>query len=570
MTRRLRKIRSSKSLLRILAFSDIRVQDIEEIVRWVRRQPKFDVIVYGGDDVHRFVRPPSTNFFARLASLARYGLVGVIGNDDRETARSCFFGRKVYEIHSMPLSIGRFGFLGLEGAPKLEPGKKDVGLTLYEEHDIALHLAEQASLLDNKTLIVVSHAPPRDCLDTAMRVNRAPIGSTALRSFIESNERVAVVICGHVHSCGGQATKLGNAQVLNVASHDNHPTEPARLGVVEISRRGCVQYHFIQLLTNLTRRQSIAPPSSTNDLVTLCSTIGDDAALHAYGNGVASIRELETNIDHRRSLRVSAVYEVGPDIENRLHFADIDTIGQLVDAAPERVANESGIGLTRAHLFAKRAQAYLLWHPVAIKPVELPRSGRGYIDIETDLRQSYCWLVGVIDDEGDHVQQFLAKDPTQEKSMLEEVSGYLQHRKPSIMLHFSKTQFDRRVLVKQFRKHGLDVPPILESSIDCQPLLARAIAIPRKKYGLKQFASCFGFRFRIPELDGMQVALQYERALQEKKPVPHELLVYNQDDVLALRFVVQRAIELGAESLAPDSDIPNCSVSSEQPRGITS
>ena len=57
--------RSAKAL-RILAFSDCRVQDISAIVSWIAAHPgKPDLIVYAGDDVRRFVPETETNYLKK-------------------------------------------------------------------------------------------------------------------------------------------------------------------------------------------------------------------------------------------------------------------------------------------------------------------------------------------------------------------------------------------------------------------------------------------------------------------------------------------------------------------------
>ncbi len=76
--------------------------------------------------------------------------------------------------------------------------------------------------------MVVSHAPPRGCLDRAVRFSPGkeprPIGFRALK-----DDRVRLVVCGHAHRMGGRAARLGHALVVNVASHDN-PNPPSPLG----------------------------------------------------------------------------------------------------------------------------------------------------------------------------------------------------------------------------------------------------------------------------------------------------------------------------------------------------
>jgi Icc-related predicted phosphoesterase len=90
-------------------------------------------------------------------------------------------------------------------------------------------------------IVVISHAPPQGCSDSAVGFSPSgtpcSIGSTALRRFVLNDRRVRLVICGHVHREGGQSERLGNALVVNVASHDN-PREPFHLARLELTENG--------------------------------------------------------------------------------------------------------------------------------------------------------------------------------------------------------------------------------------------------------------------------------------------------------------------------------------------
>jgi len=162
----------------------------------------------------------ASNLFEKLASLSKYGLAAVIGNDEHPYVRSMINGRKVYNIHYTPLRIGRFLILGQEGAVAVEPFNP--GYVVYGEGDVKFHLtlAAKAKSPEDR-IIIVSHNPPQGILDRAIRFGERSIGSRALRDFIEERNDVALVICGHVHSCGGRSEKLNKTLVVNVSSHDD-------------------------------------------------------------------------------------------------------------------------------------------------------------------------------------------------------------------------------------------------------------------------------------------------------------------------------------------------------------
>ncbi|MGA2905650.1 MAG: metallophosphoesterase, partial [Candidatus Korobacteraceae bacterium] len=246
-------------LLRIVAFSDYRVQDISLLLDFLKKlEPKPHLILYGGDDVERF-RVGKRNLFEELASFSAHGLCGVLGNDppedeesdgdeirlipDTKTLRAYIQGMNVYNVHERPLVLGKYAVIGSEGSP---PDKEfgDVGVVIYSEQSIGRHLQLAAKSARGKLLIVVSHCPPRGALDLAVRFGRRRIGSVALRKFLAARKNVPLVVCGHAHFCGAQAQKLERSTVVNTASHDDFGA-PGRIAIIEV-RAGTVcgvQWH---------------------------------------------------------------------------------------------------------------------------------------------------------------------------------------------------------------------------------------------------------------------------------------------------------------------------------------
>lgn len=490
-------IARSARTLRVVAFSDCRVQDLKAIVRWIEgRSEKPDLVIYAGDDVGRFVPDPETNYFEQLASLSRYGLVAVTGNDDRPEYRSLIRGHKVYEVHSQPIIIGRFLIVGVEGAPA--PG---IGRTLHPEPEIADHLRKSIPEGMSHTIIVVSHAPPRSCLDESMRWGIEQIGSTAVGDVVEKEPRVALVVSGHVHNCGGHHDKLGNAIVVNAASNDNG------FG---------------------------SPPTKV-------------AMLLLHPNG--TVEDLQWDEVSSSPLRLATeINGVGGAYAQRLAQAGITEIEHLANASPEMVGRMLGWSSRKAAIFVARARARLEGRPILVSIPKLPEMPRLYLDIETDLQQSYTWLVGVAMEEIAEVRQFFAPHPDKEGKMLRELAAFLATKADHCIVHFSGFNFDRRILMQRLQNYVITTPQSLSQSVDCLPALRSSLALPTRRMGLKDASACFGYSFAHPEIDGWQVAYDYQKAIQFGKPVPERLLAYNRDDVLALRFLVQQVEQLAAKS----------------------
>ncbi|MEM4311739.1 MAG: hypothetical protein QXX95_05060 [Nitrososphaerales archaeon] len=194
------------------------------------------------------------NVFEELAREARYGLAFVIGNDDGDMARLWIYGEKVYDLHTTWLKIGSFLLVGLEGSTSgTGPSGK------YLEGDVKLRLELAQRMLGPKDkLVIVSHTPPKGVLDRAMRFGDEAIGSLALRDFLEECHNVALVICGHVHRCGGKYEMLGEVTVANVSSHDS-PFDRANIAWMLLDETGDVEVKMMKLpspIEQLFRKES--------------------------------------------------------------------------------------------------------------------------------------------------------------------------------------------------------------------------------------------------------------------------------------------------------------------------
>jgi Icc-related predicted phosphoesterase len=63
--------------------------------------------------------------------------------------------------------------------------------------------------------VLVSHSPPRGVLDVSS--SGKSLGSTAVREAI-LRCKPRLVVCGHIHHCGGRSERLGETLVVNAGS----------------------------------------------------------------------------------------------------------------------------------------------------------------------------------------------------------------------------------------------------------------------------------------------------------------------------------------------------------------
>jgi Icc-related predicted phosphoesterase len=502
------------SALSLLVFSDARVQDLSILAEHVASlDPRPDLILYAGDDVDRFHPGKRLNYFAKLAGLTTYGLAGVIGNDDEPNASLLLVGKRVYDAHAQTLLIGGFAVVGLAGAPVRE-SEFDIGLTLFSENSLAARLRRGFQAAGSRTIILLSHAPPHGTLDFAVRFGARRIGSHAVSEALDApNSRVRLVICGHVHGMGGRDEQRGQANVLNAASHDS-PTSPLKIGRVTI-------------------RNSAAG-------VELSPVVWEELSpvRHLVTGGLAERSRFSDTSWTASDLQ--RVDQVGWVRQQYLQQAGIGSLRALACAPPAAVAEALKVGTACAQTFVTRARAVHLNKAFPLGPFMISPRPRVFVDVETDLAQKRMWMCGCLDAQTGEFVQFSSNsfEPSEERAMLTATARWLDERVDSVILHYSGSDLDGRMLRSRFSEYGLACSAI-SNLVDVMPAVRRAIAPPCGNYALKQIAECAGYRFRHPHLDGFAVAAAYADRVRiaAKTVVTREFLEYNEDDVRSVACV---------------------------------
>jgi Icc-related predicted phosphoesterase/uncharacterized protein YprB with RNaseH-like and TPR domain len=491
--------------LRIAAFSDYRAQDMRLLIdAFSKIQPPPDLILYGGDDVERFNDGTNENFFELLASRARYGLCAIVGNDELPATRKLISGKQVFNLHKAPAQVGDYLILGSEGAPSRSdlPG---IGYILYSEREIGKHLDTQRKAAKAKRLIVVSHAPPAGILDQAKRfsVDGQPrsIGSRALRRFIQKRKDVALTVCGHVHRCGGQHLKFRRTLVVNTANHDDDKAI-ARIAIVELG---------------LTK---------------------------------------EPRVEWQRIRPVSMVPGIGPASTERLDGLGIRTVDELALAQPALLRGVLPCGRPPELLIA-RARAIVEDRPSVLQSLKSTETTPIYLDIETDLDQTYIWLIGLCVGEEGEYRGFFADSPADERRILELFLGHAERYPGSSVLTCSGSRFEERMIRKRLSSLGFPTL-VCERMTDLHQTISTAVALPTPSCRVKEIGAFFGYRYKHPDLDGFRVASLYQHCFQKlrnsarRRALQKKLCEYNEDDVRCLPFILRSIRGLCAvESVEP-------------------
>ncbi len=497
--------------MRIVAFSDWRIQPIQD-VDWALDaiDPRPDVLLYAGDDVVRFggrqlsddasgswrptapigLEASTTNHFVRLAKRTRLGLGAVIGNDCAPADRGIIAGSRVWNLHDKPKLIGGFGVIGLEGSPG------SIGFVTYREEDASQHLRASAAHFRRGTpLIVVSHAPPRGCLDLALRFGLSRIGSVALRDFVQRND-VQLVICGHCHIGGGQTERFGRCLVVNAANHDGRWQETeGRVAVIDLSPDAAPKIEWV------------------------------------------AAKELKT----------TALHGCGAKRANRLAEAGITRRNQVLDAEPGKLAGIANVSLSMAVRWQVHARAIedrrFLPVPDVAEADELPTELLFY-DIETLPwgQGEQVWLIGLQHSNQKRVVQFLAKSEAEERSILERFMTVVEGHPLATLVCYSGTDFDHNYISRRLRVLAPRLARKFErrSTMDLLTHLRRRVMPPSAGWNLKSVTHALGVPGRHGAV-GLPLACAYLEWLRNGvKPNWRMAREYNEDDVRAMPLLLER------------------------------
>jgi len=481
------------SKLKILAFSDYRVQDIEVLINFIKKMKnKPDLILYAGDDVGRFVehkRDSKTgkrgkiirNYFEEISSYSKLGLCAVMGNDDFPNYHR-IIGKNVNNVQDSPLIFKNYVVIGIEGYVEntVDDG---IGYHKFNETTLKKYLETIKQKNKNKKIIILSHSPPKNTLDFAIRFGQRTIGSTSLKSFIQkNNEIIPLVVCGHVHLQGGKNENIQKTVVVNAASHDDYGA-PGKIALIDIH------------------------------------------------NNVVKIK---WNILHEGMV----IHGIGRTKYNILKKAGITSVEDISITSTKQLS--SIFSKSFAIKLKKQSQSILENKIIELEPMESIEENTIILDIETNLTSDLVWMIGIYDTEKNKIIQFVAHKPSDEKIILKQFLDYVKSYKGKIYT-FSATKFDERVIKKRMQHHKIKYS-ILPKFVDLAFDIIRCYAFPFKSYGLKHISDYFEYDFKHPDISGMWVAIEYLRTYQEtkNKKLMKKFLEYNEDDLRSLKWIMDK------------------------------
>jgi len=537
-------------LLTIFAFADCHAQDPRVILHWLRASSaKPDIVLYSGDGLERFCPRGEANYLAEIAAETRFGLGAVLGNRDSGRERPSMLpkpdakrleelsGHGVFNLHTTPLLIGRFLLLGLEGRPvRCDPGSShpnhivrkvhlwDVSTDLHSREDRArTHLERclphQQSIENGPVVILCSHAPPWGLADTGASGDH--FGWTTLTKTIlgpTSDYPISLVVCGHVHACGGRREKYDLTTVVNVASHDD-PGEPLNAAVISMTVPE-------RQMTSLAAEPEVS-----------WVQLAPEWPQEAGSNPTQAM--LETG-------NLTAVPGLGGRRAEVLESSGIDSIRKLALASWEELKALRGslsIGEKELRLLQKRAAAAVSGTYTSLQPLTIPKGRRVYLDLETSFRQTeYIFIIACLDDDTNEEFLFATERGTtpeqRELNMLKDFIRFVKKRKAASWLSYSGTDLEMRCLSARFAAHGLPGADTLVH-LDLYKSIHESTAFPTSDLRLKTIAASLGYVFKSQGMDGWAAGMVGGALSKGTGAIPEGLTEYALDDVRALRHIIE-------------------------------
>ncbi|MHB1665772.1 MAG: ribonuclease H-like domain-containing protein [bacterium] len=480
--------------LRIVFFSDWRIQPLEWIEDILQDNNPIDLIVYGGDDVARF-GDCGINWFERLSKYSIQGVVAILGNDCEEYHAQYITGHNVKNIYIQGKKIEEYGFIGIQGGI-IHNGINNIGYTFMKDKDVQRHLKQQITtlgLLYSKT-IIVSHTPPYRVLDLAYRFGVKNLGSPALSMFIQQFQPL-LVLCGHVHSDGGYIEKIGQTTIINAASDDNKINK-YNVALIEISdenvkvkwlHKKCIKYPGIKQKTisilekqNIKEFEQILFP--TNEKF-LAANFSKDTIRRLTNYATAHIKQ-------------EPVWRLNQKIElpDKFIFFDVETG---------------------------------LYNPITMEPQE-------------------PWLIAASIEDSNEVLHWKApdKDNTQRKKMYKDFLEFVSDCQPATLCSWSGRDFDERMIEYGLLNWRINKNNIILwkkiAKMDILKLMRSNLILPLQSWTLKDVSTWLGWIDTDDERDGFWAGKIYELYCNSKSiniDIFNKLISHCIDDVKKLSLV---------------------------------
>lgn len=177
-----------------------------------------DMLIVSGDLGNWGTTIEITDVLEEINKLKIKHKIVVFGNHDISAQNEHEIYREIYpDIQFLLNEIIEIEGLKIYGTPYV----RAFGAWAFHYHSIRERI--ELTVPREKVDIIVAHEPPsHGDLSFTWRNEKydswgEDIGNVSLLNYINNTNSVKLVVCGHVHECGGKYAKINNADVYNVA-----------------------------------------------------------------------------------------------------------------------------------------------------------------------------------------------------------------------------------------------------------------------------------------------------------------------------------------------------------------
>jgi len=164
-----------------------------------------------------------------------------------------------------------------------------------------------------------------------------------------------------------------------------------------------------------------------------------------------------------------------------------------------------------------------------------------FVDIETDRYFDKIWLIGILYNNQFH--RFYAENWENERQVIINFLEYLKSLKKSdlVLISYSGNNFEFSTILNSINRNKIDNTFFLSLvHIDLGKIIDNSCITPFKPNKFKDVASLMGFKFRYPNLKGLDVAIRYEQHINEDVKLTDDIFEYNEDDVRGIEYILSK------------------------------
>jgi len=270
-----------------------------------------------------------------------------------------------------------------------------------------------------------------------------------------------------------------------------------------------------------------------------------------------------TNLCNKTALEkkdLSIIPGIGAKKRESLNNAGFNTLEDIVPTNISELTKIKGFGKKIAKEIKLHAQAVLEERIIQLKVVDLERHFKEiFVDLEgfdpTTVPKEIepiDFLFGVLVNEKEKkiFHDFTIYDPfdnTHCSEVFLKFIDLLSSIKEVPIYHWGS--YDKSRVLKQAKTYGIldsRINPIIERFIDLSRIVKQLFVFPIPSRSLKILAPYLGFKWRTSQMTGRDAVVKYLKYLKDEykdKSIVQEVINYNEDDLLALKHILDWIME---------------------------